>query len=265
MIRAEDLTKRYADGTLALQGVTVVIRPGEMVGLLGPSGAGKTTFLRLLYGALQPTAGRLEVLGNPMGQLSPAALRRLRRRVAVISQSHHVIPNLSVLHNVLIGRLGHLSTGRSLLALARTPPEEVQRAYRALAWVGLAEELFTRAEALSGGQQQRVAVARALVQGASLILADEPVASVDVRTAETVLEVLRELHQQGKTVVLSLHQVDFALAYCTRLLGLNGGRLVYDGPPKEIEGLEIYRTEEEVRDDHGRAPAFERTVFEPRV
>jgi phosphonate transport system ATP-binding protein len=131
--------------------------------------------------------------------------------------------------------------------------------------VGLAGEVFARAGALSGGQQQRVAVARALVQEASLILADEPVASVDVRTAETVLDVLRELHQQGKTVVMSLHQVDFALAYCSRLLGLNGGRLVYDGPPAGIEGSQIYRTEEEVRDDARRAAAFERALFEPRA
>ena len=154
-----------------------------------------------------------------------------------------------MLHNVLIGRLGYLSTGRSLLALARTPDVEVMRASRALAQVGLAGELFTPAKVLSGGQQQRVAMARALMQEASLILADEPVASVDVYTAETMLDVLQELHRQGKTVVMSLHQLDFALAYCSRLLGLNKGRLVYDGGPEGIEGLGIYQAEDEVDDE----------------
>ncbi len=244
MIRAENLAKRYADGTQALRGVTATIGPGEMVGLLGPSGAGKTTLLRLLYGALRPSAGQLQVMGRGMGQLSPRILRDLRRQVAVIPQSHYVIPNASVLHNVFIGRLGDLTAGRSLLYLARMPFTEVMRAYHALERVGLAGELFTRAEVLSGGQQQRVAVARALVQQPSLILADEPVASVDVRTAECVLDILRELNRQGKTVVMSLHQVDFALAYCSRLLGLNGGRIVYDGPPDEMKALEIYQTEE---------------------
>ncbi len=246
MIRAQNLTKRYADGTLALAQVSLTVGPGEMVGLLGPSGAGKTTLLRLFYGALRPSAGRLEVMGRSMDQLQPAILRRLRRQVAVIPQSHHVIPHTSVLYNVLIGGLGYLSTGRSLLTLARARYEEVMMAHRALERVGLGGELHTRAEVLSGGQQQRVAVARALVQGASLILADEPVASVDEPTAETVLDVLRELNQQGKTVVMSLHQVDFALAYCSRLLVLDGGRLLHDGSPGEIRGLEIYRSREEV-------------------
>ncbi len=247
MIRAQNLTKRYGDGTLALVEVSLTVEPGEMVGLLGPSGAGKTTLLRLFYGALRPSAGRLEVMGRSMDQLQPAILRRLRRQVAVIPQSHHVIPHTSVLHNVLIGRLGYLSTGRSLLGLARPTRREVMRAQSALERVGLGGELLTRAEVLSGGQQQRVAVARALVQDASLILADEPVASVDVRTAETVLDVLRDLNRQGKTVVMSLHQVDFALAYCSRLLVLDGGRLLHDGSPDEIQGLEIYPSQEEVR------------------
>ncbi len=251
MIRAHDLSKRYADGTLALNGVTARIRPGEMVGLLGPSGAGKTTFLRLLYGALRPTAGQLRVMGHPMERLSPRELRELRRQVAVIPQSHYLIPNLSVLHNLFIGRLGRLSTARSLLALVRMPPAEVARAYQALQRVGLGEELFAPAEVLSGGQRQRVAVARVLVQDATLILADEPVASVDVRTAQWVLDMLKELNGQGKTVVMSLHQVDFALAYCSRLLGLKEGRIVYDGPPDERQALQIYQTEEMMPDGQG--------------
>lgn len=241
MIKAENLVKYYPNGTLALKSFSVTVSPGEMVGLVGPSGAGKTTFLRMLNASLRPTSGELDVLGHSINQINGSHLRSLRHRLSYIPQNYYVLPVLSVLHNVLMGRLGHLSTIKSLLALVRIPQGELERAYEALAKVGLEDKAESRASELSGGQQQRAALARALVQDAEVIAADEPVASVDIATAEGIMQLLQKLNrEEGKTIIVSLHQIDLAREFCPRLIGISSGRLVYDGPPPGLTKEMIY-------------------------
>ncbi len=242
IVRVEGLRKIYPNGTVGLDGLTVEIGSGEMVGILGSSGAGKTTLFRLLNGTLYPTGGQLEVLGQRLdGRLGRGDLRKLRTRLALVSQHHNVIPSLSVLNNILIGRLGQVGTARSLLSLVRPSQHERQLALEALALVSLPDRLYHRAEDLSGGQQQRVAIARAMAQGAELLLADEPIASVDMRNAGLLLDLFRRLNEElGVTVVMNLHQLDFAVRYCRRILVLKAGRLAYDGSPEDLQDFDIY-------------------------
>ncbi len=247
VIEARNLTKVYPNGTVGLDGLNVTIGAGEMVGVLGRSGAGKTTFFRLLNGAIRPSSGELQVLGQPLeAHLPRQQLRQLRARVAAVSQNHNVIPSLSALQNVLIGRLGRISTARAVWSLVHVAEPERVMAVQALTKVGLPEQLYSRADQLSGGQQQRVAIARALVQQAELVLGDEPIASVDVKTAGAILELFQQLNADyGATVLLNLHQVDFAVKYCRRLLVLSHGKLVYDGTPANLENFQLYAEEDE--------------------
>jgi phosphonate transport system ATP-binding protein len=250
MIDAKNIRKVYPNGTTALDGLSVSVQPGEFVGVLGASGAGKTTFFKLLNGTLLPTGGELNVLGQRLdGGLPPAKLRRLRSRIALISQHHNVVAGLSVLNNVLMGRLGRISTLSALAGFVRPPQPDLQRALEAIALVGLADKAYTRADDLSGGQQQRVAIARALVQNAELILADEPIASVDMLNASLILDLFKRLNTElGCTVLMNLHQLDFAVRYCPRLLVFRQGRLVYDGAPEGVERFEdLYTTTAEAK------------------
>lgn len=240
-VAAQKLSKVYPGGHYGLRDVSITVRAGEMVGILGPSGAGKTTFFRLLNGALRPTAGSLTVLGRPMGQVSTKDLRRLRRRMAFVYQYHNLAPTMSVAHNVLAGCLGAYSLPQTVRSLVALLPQERERVWAVLKQLGMVDKMYRRADELSGGEQQRVALARALISRPELLLADEPIASVDVKTAATVLESLRELNaRQGTTVLLNLHQVDFALQHCSRLLVLSAGRLMYDGEPEGIKEMHIY-------------------------
>ena len=233
-LAARGLTKRYAGGVLALDRLDLAIERGELVGLVGRSGAGQTTLLRLLNGALRPTAGELLVLGEPVPRLHGGALRRLRRRVATIPQGHGLVPSLTAAQNVLLGRLGAQRTLAALRALVHPTPAERGLAFAALERVGIGDCLHARADQLSAGQQQRVAVARALVQDAEVILADEPVASVDAETARVLLALFHDLSAAGRTVLVSLHQLDLARAYCPRVVALAAGRLLFDGPPADL-------------------------------
>src|SRR5215213_9370467 len=211
IIEARALAKRYAGGVEALRGLDVAIEPGEFVGLLGPSGSGKTTFLRLLVGALRPTGGSLQVLGEALERAHRPALRRVRRRLALVYQQHNLVPGLSVAQNVMMGRLGRVPLWHALGWLAHIGAAERREVFAVLQELGVADKLYSRVDELSGGQQQRVAVARALLDPPELLLADEPIASVDAATATVVLERLRRLNrEQGTTVLVSLHQADFA-------------------------------------------------------
>ncbi|MBI3968011.1 MAG: ATP-binding cassette domain-containing protein [Chloroflexi bacterium] len=241
MIVAEELAKRYPTGQVALDALSVRIGAGQFVGVLGSSGAGKTTFLRLINGALQPSSGRLEVLGTVLGRVSAPGLRRLRRRIGVVYQHHDIIPPLSAAQNVLLGELGGRSTLGALRSFLYLTADERQRAFAALSQLGLGAKLDERAENLSGGEQQRVAVARALLRNPELLLADEPIASVDARSGELIMELLRQANEErGLTIVVNLHQVDFALRYCKRLLVLAQGKLVFDGPPGDLSDFQLY-------------------------
>ncbi|MEE9275752.1 MAG: ATP-binding cassette domain-containing protein [bacterium] len=242
-------TKRYrrADGSwnAALEEVDLEFRPGESVAVIGPSGAGKTTLFRLLSLTLRPDEGRVLVDGADPAELGGRALRRLRSRTATIHQQHNLIPSLRAVHNILAGRLAVWSFPRALLSLAL--PREVRRAAEAAEKVGLLDKLWERTDRLSGGEQQRVAAARAIVQNARHILADEPVASVDPSRADALITLLRRMSEEdGKTLIVNLHDVPLALRHFPRIVGLHANGVLFDLPPKAIEeGLLAYLYEEE--------------------
>ena len=228
MIRVRGLRQEYAGGTLALAGVDLDVAAGEFIALIGPSGAGKSTLLRCLNGLVRPTAGDVEVDGRPVTSATGEEMRRIRARVGFVFQQFNLLRRLTVLDNVLIGRLGHVAVARSLLGAF--PAADVARAQATLARVGLGGLGSRRADTLSGGQQQRVAIARALVQEPRVLLADEPMASLDPALSHTVMEILQRInHEDGITVVTSLHVLEIARQYARRVVGLSGGRVVYDG------------------------------------
>lgn len=247
VISADHLGKRYPNGVVGLQDLSLVVRPGEVIGLLGRSGSGKTTLFRLLVGALRPTSGRLWVLGTDVASAHAGTLRNLRRRVAWVSQQHNLVPSLSTAHNVLLGQIGRQPLWRVLLRLLWLPERDRRAAFDALNELGIADKLYERADDLSGGQQQRVAVARAILGHPELVLADEPVASVDARTAEDVLTALLRLNaEDGATVLLSLHQPEVALRLCPRIIILDHGSIVYDGSPSGIDQSRLYQLADDV-------------------
>jgi len=251
MILFSDVSVSYATGT-ALESVSLELRSGEVTVFLGASGAGKSTLLRCMNGLVTPTSGFVRAEGS--GVLTPGhALRRHRRRTGMVFQSHQLIGRLSALGNVLKGRLGHHSTIRSLF-----PPSasEVRLALHCLERVGVLEKAMARADRLSGGERQRVGIARALVQEPTLLLADEPVASLDPVNGERILALLHRIcREDGLTAAISLHQVAFARRFADRIIGLRGGRVVFDGPPEALseEALaDLYRK-------HGAADGPPRT------
>jgi phosphonate transport system ATP-binding protein len=229
VVAAAAVSKRYPNGTLALSDFSARIGRGEMVAVLGPSGAGKTTLFRLCNGSVRPTSGVLEVLGHSMTRLRGSELQRLRRRVAVVYQNHNLVGSLSVLQNVLIGRLGRVSLLTALRSAFLPGNDEVGQVYALLNRLGIPDKLLTRVDDLSGGQKQRVAIARALIQSPELLLADEPVASVDHDTATVILELLAATcRDQGTSVLVSLHQHQYVERYCHRVLDFRAGKLVRD-------------------------------------
>jgi phosphonate transport system ATP-binding protein len=233
----------------ALDSVTLDVRRGEMIALIGPSGSGKSTLLRSISGlqAIDSGPGRIEAFGGPVqenGRIS-GHVRQIRTRIGFIFQQFNLVGRLSLFTNVALGSLGRIGPVRGLFGL--WPQETRQAAMAALARVGVAEYAGQRANTLSGGQQQRGAIARALVQKAKIILADEPVASLDPVAARKVMESLRDLNRQdGLTVLVTLHQVDYALRYCDRVVALKAGKVVYDGPADRLERpklIDIYGPE----------------------
>jgi phosphonate transport system ATP-binding protein len=231
VLRALDCAVTYGNGVAALRPTTLSFIGGEFVVLLGPSGAGKSTLLRCLNGLVTPTAGKIVSVEH--GDIrQKASLRAHRRRTGMVFQQHHLIDRQSVLANVLMGRLGYCSSLGSLMPWATG---DKHLALRALDRVGLLDRALHRADQLSGGQQQRVGVARALVQEPTLLLADEPVASLDPATAERLLGLLRDICKtDGLTAVISLHQVEFAKQFADRIVGLHGGQVVFDGVPAAL-------------------------------
>ena len=229
MIRVRELFKRYPGGTVGLDGVTLDIAAGEFVALIGSSGAGKSTLLRCLNGLVTPTAGAVSVDGRPVTGASHEDLREVRARVGFVFQQFNLLRRQSVLDNVLVGALSRVDAWRSLLG--RFSGREVERARRSLARVGLAGLEDRRADTLSGGQQQRVAIARALVQEPRVLLADEPMSSLDPALSRSVMELLQDINRvDGLTVITSLHVLDLATTYGRRIVGLRAGRIVHDGP-----------------------------------
>ncbi len=231
MIQTDQLAMTYDGGVEALQTTSLAFKQGEVTVLLGPSGAGKSTLLHCLNHLRKPTHGAVVVDG--LGRLNHTGrVRRHRRNTAMIFQQHQLLPRVSVLRNTLLGRLGHHGLWRSLWPL---PASERRLALDSLARVGLADKALMRADQLSGGQQQRVGIARALTQQAELILADEPVASLDPSASRQVLSLLRGIcRERGLTAVISLHQVEYTREFADRVVGLAGGAVVFDDRPDAI-------------------------------
>jgi len=230
MIRVRGLSKRYGGGAAALDRVDLDVSAGEFVTLIGPSGAGKSTLLRCINGLIVPSAGEITVNGEPVTGASPDGLRVVRARVGFVFQHFNLLKRLSVLDNVRVGTLSRVDAWSSLVA--RFPEAETERARRALRRVGLAGLEHRRADTLSGGQQQRVGIARALVQEPRVLLADEPMSSLDPALARSLMELLRHINlEDGLTVITSLHVLDLATSYGGRIVGLRAGRIVHDGPP----------------------------------
>lgn len=218
---------------LALADLNLQIRAGERVALVGASGAGKSTLIRLLNGTLLPTNGEVWILGRPLNRLSSRQLRQVQQHIGTIYQQFHLIDSLAVIHNVNAGHLSRWSFLKALLSLIY--PLEVETAAKVLHRVGIPEKLYARTDHLSGGQQQRVALARVLVQNPQVILADEPVSSLDPERSREILALLRELvDESGKTLVVSLHSIDLALHYCNRVIGLREGKIQFDAPSTAV-------------------------------
>jgi phosphonate transport system ATP-binding protein len=238
MIEVQNLAVSYPNGARALLPTRLLFLRGSFTVLLGPSGAGKSTLLRALNGLVRPTSGR--VLAEGLGDIAAArALRAHRRSTGMVFQQHQLIGRVSVLGNVLTGRLGYHGGLRTLLPFAAA---EQRLALAAIERVGLLDFALRRADQLSGGQQQRVGIARALVQQPRLVLADEPVASLDPATAVRVLELLHGIcRADGLTAVVSLHQVDLARRFAERIVGLAGGAVVFDGPPEALDAAAVAR------------------------
>ncbi|MHB1122132.1 MAG: phosphonate ABC transporter ATP-binding protein [Ramlibacter sp.] len=234
-IRVSALNKTFGNGRKALQEIDLEIEPGEMVALIGASGSGKSTLLRHLAGLTAGDAGRVEVHGRTVQSQGSVArdIRSVRAGIGFVFQQFNLVARLPVLVNVLTGMLHQVPLWRSL-ALVFTR-EEKARGLDALRRVGIAECCFQRASTLSGGQQQRAAIARAMVQGARVILADEPIASLDPESSRRVMDILAKVNREdGCTVVVSLHQVNVAMRYCARTVALHRGRVVYDGPSSAL-------------------------------
>jgi len=233
MIEVAGLRVVLPPATVAVDGVDLAIGPGEFVVILGPSGAGKTTFLRALNRLVEPTAGTVRVAGRAVTGAAAAELRSVRRQVGVIFQQFNLVRRLSALDNVLTGRLGYVAPLASVAG--RFPARDRALARECLAQVGLAHLADRRADTLSGGEQQRVAIARALAQSPSVILADEPTASLDPALTGSIMGALRRINmERGLTLVVSQHQLATALEYATRIVGFRGGRVVFDGPPSAV-------------------------------
>ena len=233
MLKLENLTKRYNTGDLALQGIDLSIPNGQVLALIGPSGAGKSTLIRCINRLVEPTNGSAILNEVNLTKLSSRALRKSRRKMGMIFQEYALVERLTVMENVLSGRLGYVGFWKSFLR--RFPKKDVNEAFRLLDRVGLLEMADKRADELSGGQRQRVGICRALIQDPDLLLVDEPTASLDPKTSRQIMRLINELCQErGLTAIINIHDVLLAQMFSQRIVGLALGNIVYDGSP---EGL----------------------------
>ena len=248
MLQVQHLTKVYPGGTVALRDVSFTVDEGEFLAVIGLSGSGKSTLLRCINRLIEPTEGKVLWNGVDVTAARGEDLRCIRRQIGMVFQQFNLVKRSSVLTNVLSGRLGYAQPWLSLLHVFS--PQDQRRATQALERVGISDKAYNRADQLSGGQQQRVGIARALMQEPKLILADEPVASLDPVLAHSILQYLEQLNRQdGITVVCSLHFLDLVHRYATRVIGLKDGELVFEGVPAELTRQrfkEVYGEEAEM-------------------
>jgi phosphonate transport system ATP-binding protein len=233
MLVIEHLVKDYPGKVRGLDDVSLTVADGEFLVLIGLSGSGKSTLLRCINRLIEPTAGRIMLDGADVTAASPAEMRKIRRNIGMIFQQFNLVRRSTVLTNVLTGRLGYVSPWESVLN--HFGEDDYRRALVNLDRVGLRDRAHQRADRLSGGQQQRVGIARALMQEPRVMLADEPVASLDPATSHSVLKYLQQINREGMTVICSLHFLSLARTYGTRVIALKGGQLMFDGKPSEID------------------------------
>ncbi|MCU9836817.1 phosphonate ABC transporter ATP-binding protein [Ruegeria sp. WL0004] len=232
MLRIEKLTKRFGDN-IAVNAATLDVDKPCMIGIIGRSGAGKSTLLRMINRLSDASDGRILFQGRDITRLRGVEKRAWQAQCAMIFQQFNLVPRMDVVSNVLHGTLNRRSTLATMFNLY--PTEDIHRAIDILDRLGIAAHAAKRAEALSGGQQQRVAIARALMQDPAIILADEPIASLDPMNAQVVMQSLRRIHEEdGRTVIANLHTLDTARRYCDRVVGMRDGRIVFDGLPEQL-------------------------------
>jgi len=244
LLEVKNLVKVYDNRVLALDDVSFSVQPGQFLAVIGLSGSGKSTLLRCINRLIEPTSGQIIFNGTDITAAPQEELRRIRRRIGMIFQHFNLVLRSSVLTNTLSGRLGYVNPAWSLLN--RFPKEDMQRAKENLERVGIGAKAHVRADALSGGQQQRVGIARALMQNPEILLADEPVASLDPVLAHSIMNILKTLNREDNiTVICSLHFLDLVQRYADRAIALNEGKVVFDGLPHEID-------DERFREIYGR-------------
>lgn len=247
MLKIKNLTKIYDGGVQALRDVSFEVPRGQFLAIVGLSGSGKSTLLRCINRLVEPTEGEILWNGVDLTKASPVEMRRARRKIGMVFQHFNLVNRSKVITNVLSGRLGYVNPAWSLVN--RFPKEDIDKAYRQLERVGIGDKADSRADELSGGQQQRVGIARALMQDPELILADEPIASLDPVLAHSIMGILEEINKQdGTSIICSLHFLDIVHRYADWVVALNEGRVVFEGLPKEIDDetfKEIYGREAE--------------------
>src|SRR6476619_6352108 len=271
MLRIKGLVKRYRTGDVALKGIELDVPDGQVMALIGPSGAGKSTVIRCINRLVEPTAGTVTLNGTEVTALGRGELRRARRRMGMIFQEYALVERLSVMENVLSGRLGAVGFWQSWFR--KFPQADIDEAFRLLARVGLDHMADKRADELSGGQRQRVGICRALIQNPELLLVDEPTASLDPKTSRQIMRLIKELCAERKlAAIINIHDVMLAQMFAERIVGLRLGQIVYDGPPNNLTAdvlTSIYGEEDwsaTIRkvDDQAAEPEEDNVVpFEP--
>ncbi len=240
ILRFENVSKHYSNGVHALKGVSFEVAEGEFISVIGPSGSGKSTLLRAINRLISITGGTVWLDGQAVSAQRGTALRQLRRKVGMIFQNYNLVYSLSVLQNVLHGRLGYMGGLKGVFGLYSEADK--QEGLDLLKELGLEEFAYNRASDLSGGQKQRVGIARAIMQQPKLLLCDEPIASLDPSSAKTIMDLLKSMTQKRNIAcIVNLHQLDVALKYSTRIIGLSKGEIVFDGRPEELDDATIER------------------------
>jgi len=238
MIIFEQVSKVYNNGVVGIQNIDLTIEDGEFVAIIGLSGAGKSTFLRAINRLINITAGDIRINETSITKAGKRQLKKIRRNIGMISQHFNLVKRSTVQKNVLSGRLGYYSTLKSILGIFSK--EDYESTKQALESVGLLDKLHSRSDELSGGQQQRVSIARTLVQQADIILADEPVASLDPITTQKIMQDLQHINQSmKKTIIVNIHSVELAKQFSTRIIAFKQGEIVFDGTPLELTNDEL--------------------------
>lgn len=239
MLEIKELVVEYGN-IRAVDGINLKVRDGEFIAVIGPSGSGKSSLMKAINLLVKPKSGSIRIDDEEMTNLSKKKLRMKRRKIGFVFQDYNLIDRLSVIENVLTGRLGYKSFFKSLFGFFSK--DEYQKAEKALSHIGLLEKEFVKASELSGGQKQRVAIAKVLVQNPKIILADEPVASLDITSSKTIMEYFSKINKKkGKTIIINIHDVNLALKYANRIIALKKGKIIFDGKRSELTD-DIFRT-----------------------